>query len=65
MDLWGSLGIDFIHDLMVDGYMVSYVCLCLAIYVRHVFCFFTYPPLLFLEIIVFALPVHEVEMIEL
>ena len=53
------------HDLMVDGYMVSYVCLCLAIYVRHVFCFFTYPPLLFLEIIVFALPVYEVEMIEL
>ena len=50
---------------MVDGYMVFYVCLCLAIHVRHVFCFFTYPPCCFLRFIVFVLLVYQAEMIEL
>lgn len=65
MGLWGNLGIDFYtYDLMVDGYMVSYVCLCLVIYVLFVFLSMlrcvvflssTYiPPFLFLEI-----PVYE------
>lgn len=77
MGLWGNLGIDFYtYDLMVDGYMVSYVCLCLVIYVLFVFLSMltcvvflssisTYPPFCFFEIIVFVLLVYEVEIIKL